>query len=63
MISAGLPEFMAAQIVLLFGLLRQGLTEAVTDTVRAWTGRPPRSFAEFAHDHAGIFGANAPLTR
>ena len=28
-----------------------------TDTVRTLTGRKPRSFAEFAHEHAGLFQA------
>jgi hypothetical protein len=31
----------------------------VTPTVEALTGSAPRSFASFAHDHAGVF---APAT-
>lgn len=55
MIEAGLPEFVAAQLVKLFGQLRLGAGEQVTDGVQSLTGRPPRSFAEFARDHAGLF--------
>jgi uncharacterized protein YbjT (DUF2867 family) len=35
-----------------------GPTEAVHDTVEKILARPPRSFAEFAKDHASIFQAN-----
>jgi hypothetical protein len=49
--------FAAEQIVALFGILRQGAHEQITDTVRAMTGREPRTFAEFARDHAGLFRA------
>ena len=30
-----------------------------TDAVHALTGRPPRAFSHFAHDHAALFGALA----
>ena len=60
LIGAGMPEFVAQQIVALFGMLRQGAHERTTDAVRALTGREARSFAEFARDHAELF--QAPLS-
>ena len=61
LVGRGVPEFAAAQVVTVMGLLRQGAQDLTTGTVRALTGREPRSFARFAHDHAGLFqGANQP---
>jgi uncharacterized protein YbjT (DUF2867 family) len=56
MIEQGVPEFVAGEIVKVFGFLRRGDQDRTTDTVRALTGREPRGFAEFARDHAGLFG-------
>ena len=58
LVGVGLPEFVAEQLITLFGILRQGAHERTTDTVRAMTGREPRTFAGFAHDHAGLFRLN-----
>ena len=55
MIEQGLPEFVAGQIVAVFGFLRRGDQDRTTDAVRALTGREPRGFAGFARDHAGLF--------
>jgi uncharacterized protein YbjT (DUF2867 family) len=55
LIGAGLPEFVAEQLIMIFGQLRQGVAEQVTDGVYALTGSRPRSFAEFARDHAHMF--------
>ncbi len=55
LVEAGMPEFVAGQIVAVFGFLRQGDQNRTTGTVRALTGRDPRTFAEFARDHAGVF--------
>jgi len=33
-----------------------GKTETITSVVADLTGRPPRTFAEFARDHAAVFG-------
>lgn len=55
MLEAGMPELVAEQIVKVFALLRQGVAEQVTHTVESLTGRPPRSFAAFARDHAHLF--------
>jgi hypothetical protein len=32
-----------------------GPTETITSVVADLTGKPPRTFAEFAHDHAAVF--------
>ena len=32
-----------------------GKTETITSVVSDLTGRPPRTFAEFARDHAAVF--------
>jgi uncharacterized protein YbjT (DUF2867 family) len=55
MIQGGLPDFVAEQIVKVFGMLRQGVAEQVTDTVESLTGREPLSFGAFARDHPHLF--------
>lgn len=55
MVQAGLPEWLAENLVTLFGLIRQGAAAEVTDTVREVTGREPRSFAQFARDNRKLF--------
>jgi uncharacterized protein YbjT (DUF2867 family) len=55
MIGSGLPEFVAGQLVALFGALRRGAYEQTTDSVRVLTGREPRPFAQFARAHASFF--------
>jgi uncharacterized protein YbjT (DUF2867 family) len=55
LIAAGLPEFVAEQLLTIFGQLRQGVAEQVTDGIYALTGSRPRSFADFARDHAHLF--------
>jgi uncharacterized protein YbjT (DUF2867 family) len=57
LVEAGMPRLVAEQIVSLFGALRQGAHERTTDTVRALTRSEPRTFAQFARDHAGLFRA------
>jgi uncharacterized protein YbjT (DUF2867 family) len=54
--DAGLPEWLADQVVALWGELRRGAGSATTDVVRVLTGRDPRGVAEFARDHAAAFG-------
>jgi uncharacterized protein YbjT (DUF2867 family) len=61
MIEQGLPEFVAAQIVKVFGILRGGAQERTTDTVRSLTGREPHSFSDFANEYARLF--TPPLSR
>jgi len=55
MAEAGLPPFIADNLIRLFGFLRQGTQEGTTDDVHTLTGRPPASFAQFATDYAWAF--------
>jgi uncharacterized protein YbjT (DUF2867 family) len=55
LVLGGLPDAIAGEIVRLFGMLREGAAERVTETVESLTGRPPRDFGAFARDHAGLF--------
>jgi uncharacterized protein YbjT (DUF2867 family) len=57
MVEQGMPEFVAGQIVAVFGTLRRGDQDRTTSAVCALTGREPRGFAEFARDHAITFRA------
>jgi hypothetical protein len=59
MIEQGLPEFVAAQIVTVFGVLRQGAQKRPTGTVQALTGHEPRAFADFARENARWFTPHA----
>lgn len=58
--DAGVPDWFADQLVLLFAQLRDA-PGATTDVVRVLTGREPRTVAEFARDHAGAFGFAAAV--
>jgi uncharacterized protein YbjT (DUF2867 family) len=62
MVAAGLPEFVADQVVAIFGQLRAGVASAVTGTVESLTGRPPRGIAHFLRDHEAAFGRGALAT-
>ena len=55
LIAAGVAEFVAEQLITIFGQLRQGVAERVTEGVSLLTGTRPRSFAEFAREHAHLF--------
>jgi uncharacterized protein YbjT (DUF2867 family) len=55
MLAAGMPPFVADQVVAIFEQLRQGAAEHTSDDVRTLTGRRPRSFADFARAHAALF--------
>lgn len=57
MIRAGLPAGVARDNAQALELFAAGDADWVTDDVTRTTGRPPRSFAEFAGDHAARFGA------
>jgi uncharacterized protein YbjT (DUF2867 family) len=57
LVDAGLPPFAAEQIVAIFAELRKSVQSQTTDTVRTITGRTPRSFSDFARDHASAFSA------
>jgi uncharacterized protein YbjT (DUF2867 family) len=57
MLEAGLPGYLVDFLTTLFPVLREGAAAETTDTVRTLTGSDPRSFAEWARDHASAFGA------
>jgi uncharacterized protein YbjT (DUF2867 family) len=57
MVAAGLPEPVADAILAVFAVQRTGLMARTSETVLALTGREPRTFARFAHEHAELFGA------
>ena len=56
-VEAGMPNWLVEHLAGVFRVIREGALEQTTDTVRTLTGRKPRSFAEFAHEHAGLFQA------
>jgi uncharacterized protein YbjT (DUF2867 family) len=55
--GAALPDWLAAHLAGVFGLIRAGGFERATDDVRAITGRPGRDIATFARDFAALFTA------
>jgi uncharacterized protein YbjT (DUF2867 family) len=55
MIAAGWPEASAQFMIHLFQAMRAGVTAPVTDHVSTLTGRPARSFADFAAHHRAAF--------
>jgi len=55
MIRAGVPAPVAEMNAQAFSLTADGDAEWVTDDVPSILGRPARSFAEFAADHATAF--------
>ena len=61
LVASGVPEFVAEQLVALFGQLQHGAAEQVTDGVEMLVGRPARYFAEFARAPADAF-APTPVT-
>jgi uncharacterized protein YbjT (DUF2867 family) len=63
MIGAGMPGFVAEQIVAMFGRLRQGAAAQVSPAVGTLTGSAPRGFACYARDHARLFAPAAALAR
>ncbi|WNG57724.1 NAD(P)H-binding protein [Archangium gephyra] len=55
MMGAGIPEQYARLLAGLDESIRQGREARVTDTVSRVTGRPPRSFEDFAREHASFW--------
>jgi uncharacterized protein YbjT (DUF2867 family) len=53
--QAGVPDWLAQNIVAVFRMLRDDPSGQVTDTVHALAGRQPRHLAEFLADHADRF--------
>ena len=60
MLDAGLPAIVADCIIDNFAAQREGSMARTTDAVSRLIGRKPGRFAEFARDHASLFGAGAP---
>jgi uncharacterized protein YbjT (DUF2867 family) len=52
---AGLPPERVERVLGFYRMVRQGLCEPVSPDVASILGRPPRSFAEFARDHAALW--------
>lgn len=50
-----MPAWMVQAMLDLHGVVRNGWAEKVTSSVRHVTGRAPRTFAEFAKEHASSF--------
>jgi uncharacterized protein YbjT (DUF2867 family) len=59
MVGSGMSEWVADNLVTLFGFIRAGVAEATTDDVRAVLGRAPHGFADFARDHVSLFAVGA----
>jgi uncharacterized protein YbjT (DUF2867 family) len=55
LVKAGMPAWMAENLVTVFGMLREDPSAQVTDAVHALTGQQPRHLAEFLLDHAALF--------
>jgi uncharacterized protein YbjT (DUF2867 family) len=53
--QVGLPDWMAENVVTVFGMLREDPAMQVTGAVHALTGRRPRHRAEFLGDQAALF--------
>ncbi len=60
MVEAGLPAIVADCIIDNFAAQREGSMARTTDAVTRLIGRKPGRFAEFARDHASLFGAGEP---
>ena len=55
MVGQGLPRWLVDDMLILMASFRDGYGAAVTRTVAEVTKRPPRTFRQFAHDHAAVF--------
>jgi uncharacterized protein YbjT (DUF2867 family) len=55
MIQAGLPEWLADQLLIFWDQLRRGAVATMTDVVRVFTGHEPRTVADFGRDFADTF--------
>lgn len=51
LLDSGAPEWLASDLVTLFGKLRAGACATATDSVRELTGRPARTLADWAREH------------
>ncbi len=65
MVQAGMPAWLADALLELYDVWRKGFGATVTETIREVTGQAPRSFAQFAKDHAAVLSGSSsqPRTR
>ncbi|MEV0296616.1 NAD(P)H-binding protein [Nocardia sp. NPDC050710] len=61
MLAAGMSEQYVAGALAGQAYVRDGLNAVLTDDVREVLGSAPRGYAEWASDHAALFGAIAPV--
>jgi uncharacterized protein YbjT (DUF2867 family) len=54
-IADGVPRWLADDMIILFASFREGYGATVTNTVAEVTKRKPRTFRQFARDHARVF--------
>jgi len=57
--ASGMPGWLVEHLIGVFALIRSGTFVQTTDTVRRLTAREPRTFGEFAREHAAVFAAYA----
>jgi uncharacterized protein YbjT (DUF2867 family) len=57
MLQVGMPAWLVDALLELYGVVRGGYGAVVTKAVEQVTGKKPRSFDEFARDHAAAFRA------
>jgi len=55
MLSAGIPGWLAEALIDLYGIFSANHASATTNVIDEVTGKAPRTFAAFAHEHAGVF--------
>jgi uncharacterized protein YbjT (DUF2867 family) len=55
LLAGGVPPMFADAVVAIFAAQRAGAMSGVTDTLERLTGRPPRTVAAFAREHAAAF--------
>jgi uncharacterized protein YbjT (DUF2867 family) len=55
LLASGAPAWLVEIRMEFTAILREGAAAAVTDVVVRTTGRPPRTFAEFAAEHAALY--------
>ena len=55
LLETGMPDWYVEVQMDFHAALREGGASIVTDTVESVTGKPPRSFEQFAREHAALF--------
>ena len=52
MVAVGLPDDLARYLAELFAVVREGATASISPAVEELTGHAPRTFEQYARDHA-----------